>query len=184
MKSRYAEDALVAIAALTTRVGQFTQKPINEPEPTIENDIQAQISAVGLMTASIVQDVYNLEYRSSVFAIVNKHYAILQQWEARLPPPMKLAELKKESGNFYAEAHRRSLILVHVIFFGAQILLQRRLLVAIAQERINRTWTLDGSFVEGQAIERQCVTAAEEIVYLLDLLGYTRHMFRRCWLCM
>ena len=134
------------------------------------------------MVASIVQDVY----KSSpiVFSIVDKHYAVLRSWEARLPPSMKLKELKKETGNIFIEPHRRSLILVHVMFFGAQMLLQRRLLVTMAQERMSRRWTLDGSYEDGRVIEEQCVAAATECVSLLDVLGYTRHMFRRCWLCM
>ena len=136
------------------------------------------------MTAEIVRDVYNLKFNNSVFGIVKKHQRILAEWEAGLPPVMKLAELKKESGNFYAEAHRRSMILVHVMFFGAQILLQRRLLVTIAQERMHKRWTLDGTYEEGRAIEHQCIAAAEECVNLLAVLGYTRPMFRRCWLCM
>ncbi|OCT52784.1 hypothetical protein CLCR_09732 [Cladophialophora carrionii] len=161
---------------------KFTSQPITEPQPTIENDIQAQLSAVGLMMAKIVQDVYNSR-PMGIFSLARRHSQTLQAWKDSLPPTMKLAELKKEEGNVFIEPHRRSLILVHVMFFGAQMLLQRRLLVTMAQERMNRRWTLDGSYEDGRVIEQQCIAAAEECVYLLDVLGYTRHMFRRCWLC-
>lgn len=148
----------------------------------MENTIQKHLSEVGLMMAGIVEDVY--KSKPTVFSMVHKHTKILHEWEAHLPPQMKLAELKKTQGNVFIEPHRRSLVLVHVMYFGAQILLQRRLLVAMAQCRLNRKWTLDGTPAEGTLVQQQCVAAAEETIELLDVLGYTRHMFRRCWLCM
>ncbi|KIW68790.1 hypothetical protein PV04_04711 [Phialophora macrospora] len=160
----------------------FTSQPITEPQPTIENDIQAQLSTVGLLMASIVEDVYKSQ-PMGIFSLARRHSQKLQAWQASLPPAMKLAELKKEQGNVFIEQHRRSLILVHVMLFGAQMLLQRRLLVTMAEERMNRRWTLDGSYEEGRVIEQQCIAAAEECVYLLVAFGYTRHLFRRCWLC-
>ncbi|KAJ9616918.1 hypothetical protein H2200_000638 [Cladophialophora chaetospira] len=160
----------------------FTTTPIEEPQPTTENDIQRQLSAVGLLMANILKDIYGSN-RAGIFELVQRHMDNLQEWETSLPPEMKLVELKQEQGNVFNEPHRRSLILVHVMFLGARMLLQRKLLVTMAQERMNRRWTLDGSYEEGRAIERCCVAAAEECVTLLDVLGYTRHMFRRCWLC-
>lgn len=148
----------------------------------MENTIQKYLSEVGLMMADIMEDVY--KSKPTVFSMVHKHTKILQDWEARLPPEMKLVELKKTQGNVFIEPHRRSLVLVHVMYFGAQILLQRRLLVAMAQCRLNRKWELDGTPAEGTLVQQQCVAAAEECINLLDVLGYTRHMFRRCWLCM
>jgi hypothetical protein len=161
---------------------QFTERPILELVPTMENEIQSQLSAVGLLLAAIVQDVY--EFSPVVFSIVKKHSLCLESWQSNLVETMRLAELRKERGPIHTEPHRRSLILVHILYFGAQMLLKRRLLVTAAQERINRRWTLDGSYEEALTIQRQCVAAAEECVNLLDILGYTRQMLRRCWMCM
>ena len=135
------------------------------------------------MLANIVKDVYTSK-SEGIFRLVNRHTQVLKSWESSLLPRQKLLELKNETGNVYIEPHRRSLILVHVMNFGAQMLLQRRLLVTMAQERMNRRWTLDGTYEDGRVIERDCIAAAQETVELLAVLGYTRHMFRRCWLCM
>ena len=149
----------------------------------MENEIQAQMSAVGLIVASILQDVY--KSTTIVFSIVKKHSKELDEWKGSLPFMMQLSSLTaQDSGHRYQEKHRRSLILVHVMQIGAQILLQRRLLVAMAECRINNRWTLDGSPEEGARIQNECVKAARTCVELLDVLGYTKNMFRRCWLCM
>jgi len=140
------------------------------------------MSAVGLMMASILQDVY--KSTTVVFSIVKKHSEELERWKSSLPLQMQLSSLAAHDQSRYQEKHRRSLILVHVMQIGAQILLQRRLLVAIAECRMNNRWTLDGSPEEGARIQDECVKAAHTCVELLEILGYTRNMFRRCWLCM
>lgn len=164
---------------------QFTRFEIIEPRPTMENKIQAEMSMVGIMMAGILQDVYKSS--SVVFGIVEKHSRILRGWQQNLPPPMRLDALLAPAAPGSAtleEPHRRSLILVHVLFLGSQVLLQRRLLVSIASCRMEKRWTLDGSPEHGQQIQMECVEAAATCVRLLDVLGYTRNMFRRCWLCM
>lgn len=171
-----------------TRPSQFAQLEIAEPVPTPENAIQAQMGAIGIHLANILQDTY----RSTplVFSIVRKHSAILDGWRRSLPPAMQLSSILESSSSSYSSAygledkHRRSLVLVHVMGFGAQILLQRRLLVAMAECKMNNRWMLDGPREEGARIQQECVGAARACVQLLDVLGYTRNMFRRCWLCM
>ena len=137
---------------------------------------------IGLIMAGISQDIY----KSSpiMFSIVEKHSRILSQWREDLPREMQLSELVKGSGNVFSEPHWISLVLLHVMFFGAQMLVQRGLLVAMAECGIKGRWTLDGKPEQGARIQQQCVKAAETCVYLLGVLGCTRDMFRRYWLCM
>ncbi|EXJ93934.1 hypothetical protein A1O1_02327 [Capronia coronata CBS 617.96] len=164
---------------------KFTQLEIVEPVPTLDNAIQAQMSAVGILLANILKDVYRSS--SVVFSIVRKHSTILEDWRRSLPAPMQLSSILDpgfSGGAGLEERHRRSLMLVHIMGFGAQILLQRRLLVAMADCEMNKRWTLDGSREEGASIRQECVAAAKSCVQLFDCLGYTTaSMFRRCWLC-
>ncbi|KIW99011.1 uncharacterized protein Z519_00674 [Cladophialophora bantiana CBS 173.52] len=160
---------------------EFTRQEIIEPQPTTENRIQAEICTVGLMMAGILLDVYKSS--SVVFAIVEKHSRILGDWQEQLPDSMRLDALVPGHGNGYSEPERRALIFVHITFLGAKMMLQKRLLVEMANCRMKRRWTLDGTLRQGESIQGECVEAAELCVHLLDILGYTRHKFRRCWLC-
>ncbi|OQV10927.1 hypothetical protein CLAIMM_14847 [Cladophialophora immunda] len=160
---------------------EFTRQEIIEAQPTTENRIQAEICTVGLMMAGILLDVH--KSTSAVFSIVEKHSSILGEWQEKLPDSMKLEALVPGHGNGFPEPERRALILVHVMFLGAKMMLQRRLLVEMANCRMNRRWTLDGTLSQGESIQRECVEAAELCVSLLEILGYTKHKFPRCWLC-
>ncbi|EXJ92151.1 hypothetical protein A1O3_00701 [Capronia epimyces CBS 606.96] len=163
---------------------KIAQLEIVEPVPTLENAIQGQMSAVGILMANILQDVYRSS--SVVFSIMRKHSNHLDEWRRSLPAPMQLPSILDPSSPDdcgFEDKHRRSLVLVHIMGFGAQILLQRRLLVAAAECRMNKRWSLDGSREEAASIQRECVAAANSCVQLLDVLGYATSMFRRCWLC-
>ncbi|KAJ4535828.1 hypothetical protein HRR86_001966 [Exophiala dermatitidis] len=166
---------------LTEEELNFAQLEIAEPVPSLENAIQAQMSAVGILMANILRDVYRSS--SAVFSIVKKHARILDDWRRSLPGYMQLSAILDSSSENLEEKHRRSLVLVHIMGYGAQILLQRRLLVAMAECKMNKRWTLDGSREEGAAVHQECVTAAVTCVQLLEFLSYTGNMLRRCWLC-
>jgi hypothetical protein len=137
---------------------------------------------IGLMMVCISQDVP--QSSPIMFAIVEMHSRILSRWEEELPLEMQWSEHTKESGTVFSEPHRISLVLLHIMFFGAQMLLRRRLLVAIAECQSKKLWTLDGSLEQGAQVHQECVEEAENCVHLLHVLGCTGHMFRRLWLCM
>ncbi len=90
---------------------------------------------------------------------------------------MQLSELAKGSGNVSTEPDQTSLVLLHIMFFGAQILIQQRLLIAIAECGIKGRCTLDEKPEQGAPYQQQCVEAAETCVHLLYVLECTRHMF-------
>ncbi|OAP61896.1 hypothetical protein AYL99_04099 [Fonsecaea erecta] len=144
---------------LNSEEAEFTRQDIIEVQPATENRIQAEICTVGLMMAGILQDVHKSS--SAVFSIVEKHSRILGEWQEKLPDSMKLDALAKGSGNVFPEPQRRALILVHVLFLGAKMMLQRRLLVEMANCRMKRRWTLDGTLMQGESVQRECIEAAE-----------------------
>jgi hypothetical protein len=119
-----------------------------------------------------------------MFSTVEKHSKILYRLQEDLPPEMQPSEPEKESASIFSKPQRRSLILLHIIILGALMLVQRRLLVAMAECGIKRRWTLDGEPEQGARVQLQCVEAAETCIHLLHLLACTRYTFRRWWLCM
>ncbi|OAL18219.1 hypothetical protein AYO22_10797 [Fonsecaea multimorphosa] len=161
---------------------EFTRQEIIEAQPTTEYRIQAEICTVGLMTAGILLDVHN-KSTSAVFSVVEKHLRILGEWEEKLPDFMRLDALVHAHENQFREPQRPAFVLVHVMFLGAKMMLLRRLLVEMANCRMNRRWTLDGTPTQGESIQRECVEAAELCVRLLDALGFTKRKSRRSWLC-
>ncbi|KAH0841477.1 hypothetical protein FOPE_06678 [Fonsecaea pedrosoi] len=161
---------------------ELASQEIIEAQPRTENRIQAEVCTIGLMVAGIMQDVD--KPTSAVFSVVEKHSRILGEWQEKLPDSMRLDALVPPGhGTGLPEPHRHSLILVHVMFLGAKMMLQRRLLVEMANCRMTRRWTLDGTPRQGESIQRECVEAAELCVHLFEVLGYTKQKRRTCWLC-
>ena len=136
---------------------------------------------IGLIMAGISQDIYKPS--PMLFSIVENHSKILSQWKEDLPREMQLSELLMGSDNELSQPHQISLALLHIMFFGAQMLVQRHLLVAMATCGIKRQWSLDGKLEQGALVEQQCVKAAEGCVQLIHRQGCNRHVFRRYWLC-
>ena len=96
---------------------------------------------IGLIRARISQDIYKSS--SIMISIVEKHSKILSQWEEDLPREMQLSELLMGSGDEFSQPHQIPLAILHIMFRGAQMIVQPRLLTAMAACGIKRQWSLD-----------------------------------------
>ncbi|KIW21874.1 hypothetical protein, variant 1 [Cladophialophora immunda] len=168
-------------AAVSRAEMEFTTQEIRQLRYPVESQIQARFSVIGFIMAGISQDIY--KSTPTTFAIVEKYSQLLSQWRGDLPHEIQPFGPVRGRDYVTSEQDSRSIILLHIVYFGAQMLVQRRLLAAIAQCKMEERWTLDGEPDQGAKIQQQCVEAAETCVYLLGMLKYTRNTFRRYWLC-
>lgn len=135
------------------------------------------MSAVGLLMASILQEIYSS--KPITFSNVGRCSLKLDDWRRSLPPLMELSAITAMETAEHVDKNRRSLFLVHALYMGAKMLLYRPLLVAIAKCTVEGKWSLDGSFEMGKRLQVEGVDVAKTCLRLLNLLNSGSH-----WLCM
>lgn len=127
--------------------------------------------------ASILQEMYSS--KPVTFMSVRHCSVKLDRWRRNLPALMELSAITAAETAEHVDKHRRSLFLIHALYMGAQMLLYRPLLVAIAKCKVSGEWVLDDSIEMGQRLQLEVVNVAKTCVRLLNLLNSGSH-----WLCM
>jgi len=136
------------------------------PQDSIENAIQHQATKLAVIAAEISHAVQQSDRISR--ACVDYLIAKLDSWQHELPVPFQLISLMS-TGPLPPESER-ALLMVHVLYLGAVILLHRQLLVAADTDRHAGQWTLAIDEKEIERYQASCEMAAQRVAQLLSMV--------------
>lgn len=151
---------------------------VDEINPSIESVAQEQMTAVGVLSAGVLREVF----LPDALSLVNtrKHQAKILEWIHNLPPTMQFGSLSHENGLTLVQ--RRSIYLIHLNSLGALLLLYRRHLFYLSTRHKDSEWTLDGDVGEAVRYAEDAVDVATHTARLVHLLLVEKIIFKRCWL--
>ena len=104
----------------------------------------------------------------------------LDGWQHELPVPFQLISLM--STGPLSPAAERALLMVHVLYLGAVILLHRQLLVAADTDRQAGQWTLAIDEKEIERYQAGCEMAAQRVARVLSIVKLDGYCTSWNWL--
>jgi hypothetical protein len=108
----------------------------------------------------------------------------LDRWYHELPPIMHLFNLtKKDNSSTVSTELRRTIYFVHLLYLGALILLNRRVVVQSSPTELNDELSIC-SCVSVDELADDSAVAAEQSSRILGLLLDEGGVFERCWIVM
>ena len=151
---------------------------MSEANPPVESIAQEQMTAIGVLTANVLRDVF---LKSELSLVTTREYkGKIAGWFRGLPPTMQLDSLIHNSSLTIAQ--RRSIFLVHLNYLGALLLLCRRHVFYLATISRDDPWEMDGDMAEALGYAKEAVDVATQSARILGLLLSEKAIFRRCWL--
>ncbi|RPA93459.1 hypothetical protein L873DRAFT_1705275 [Choiromyces venosus 120613-1] len=156
---------------------------LSESERTIggtaqirSNAHQLQLANIGVLMGNILKDVY-------VSPTVNLHIVRTYNrkclnWFDALPNFMQLSSLLKHE---VPPTERCSLYLIHLMYLGTIILLNRKVLIEVAKRGRNPEWKAEGDLEAADGFAKDCISAARTISSILEI-NYHDGLFRKCWI--
>ncbi|CAI6342558.1 unnamed protein product [Periconia digitata] len=147
-------------------------------QASIDEQIHVQTSKVGLIAAEIAKTVASPELATSenIAMLTGK----LEAWRMQLPLMLQISILTSDNPPPLNLHQRRAILMVHIMYLGALILLYRHLLVAIAEKHL--PWTLKLSVEDAQKYGIECAVAGQQIARILSLISFDGTLSKRCWL--
>ncbi|PVH97242.1 hypothetical protein DM02DRAFT_685570 [Periconia macrospinosa] len=145
---------------------------------TIDEQIHLQTSKVGLIAAEIGKTVASPELATSenIAMLTGK----LETWRMELPLMLQVSILTSDNPPPLSLHQRRAILMVHIMYLGALILLYRHLLVAVAEKHL--PWTLKLTVEDAQKYGNECAVAGQQIARILSLISFDGTLTKRCWL--
>ncbi|KAF2005994.1 hypothetical protein P154DRAFT_518226 [Amniculicola lignicola CBS 123094] len=155
----------------------------HHPVPTrIEEAIYHTTSQVGLIAAEIAKTLAapELTTRDNIDALAHK----LERWRTNLPPILQLSSLTSGEPTELTIYQKRAILMVHILYLGAVILLYRQLLVATAEKHLagDAKWELDLTADDARTYVHECALAAQQTVRILRLIAFDGTLTKRCWI--
>ncbi|KAJ4299067.1 hypothetical protein N0V90_004311 [Kalmusia sp. IMI 367209] len=156
------------------------------PEPHVEVPIDEQIhmqtSKIGLVAADIAKVLGSPEMatRENIHKLADK----LEIWRSEVPQMLTIASLTSPNPPSMTLYQRRAILMVHIMYLGAIILLYRQLLVATAETQLTdgAAWDLDLSIEDAKRYRNECAMAGQQVARLLRLISFDGTLTKRCWL--
>ncbi|KAF9697665.1 hypothetical protein EKO04_004009 [Ascochyta lentis] len=149
---------------------------------TIDELIHTQTSKVGLIAAEIAKTLAapELATRENVETLTQK----LETWRKEVPLILQLPTLTSEGPSDLSLYQKRAILMVHIMYLGAVILVYRQLLVATAEGQLTDGATnhLMYSQHDARKFRNECAIAAQTIARILRLIAFDGTLTRRCWL--
>lgn len=106
----------------------------------------------------------------------------LDGWQHELSAPLQLISLASNGKNALSASEERAMLMVHILYLGAVMLLYRQLLVSADTDQQAGQWTLaipERALVKCQA---GCEMAAQQVARVLGVLKLEGYCTLRCWL--
>ncbi|KAG0641632.1 hypothetical protein HOY80DRAFT_720304 [Tuber brumale] len=140
------------------------------------NAHQLQLANIGVLMGNILKDVYappamNLD-------IVRTYNRKCLNWFDALPDFMHLSSLLKQE---VPPTERSSLYLIHLMYLGTIILLNRKVLIEVAKGGSRPEWKTEGDLETADGFAKDCISAARTISSILEI-NYQDGLFRKCWI--
>ncbi|KAJ4361744.1 hypothetical protein N0V95_001637 [Ascochyta clinopodiicola] len=148
----------------------------------IDELIHTQTSKIGLIAAEIAKTLAapELATRENVDMLTRK----LEVWRVEVPLILQLPTLTSETPSELSLYQRRAILMVHIMYLGAVILIYRQLLVATAEGQLTDGAAnhLTYSSQDARRFRNECAIAAQTIARILRLISFDGTLTRRCWL--
>ncbi|KAJ4337110.1 hypothetical protein N0V87_004963 [Didymella glomerata] len=149
---------------------------------TIDELIHAQTSKIGLIAAEIAKTLAapELATRDNVHMLTQK----LETWRNEVPLILQLPTLTSKGPSELSLYQRRAILMVHIMYLGAVILIYRQLLVATAEGQLTdgASNSLTFSSEDARGFRNECAIAGQTIARILRLIAFDGTLTRRCWL--
>ncbi|KAJ8107324.1 hypothetical protein OPT61_g8944 [Boeremia exigua] len=149
---------------------------------TIDELIHTQTSKIGLIAAEIAKTLAapELATRENVDMLTQK----LETWRLEVPLILQLPTLTSEGPSDLSLYQRRAILMVHIMYLGAVILIYRQLLVATAEGQLTdgAASSLSFSGTDARRFRNECAIAGQTIARILRLISFDGTLTRRCWL--
>ncbi|KAF2030255.1 hypothetical protein EK21DRAFT_112174 [Setomelanomma holmii] len=149
---------------------------------TIDELIHNQTSKIGLLAAEIAKTLAAPERatRENVFMLTSK----LEAWRVEVPLMLQIPTLTSNNPPGLTLYQRRAILMVHIMYLGALVLLYRQLLVATAETQLTdgAAWNTDISVNDAHRYRDECAVAAQQMARILGLISFDGTLTRRCWL--
>ena len=139
--------------------------------------MQSELGKIGFLATAIVKDVYAADVCS--IRAMDAYMAKLDKWHRELPEYMRLGAVHTSD-----QGSRRSIMLIHLTFLGANMLLTRKTIAELVARPAGGPWDCDGTKEEAIHYMRVCIQAAENVARLVGCLYDEHGLFKRCWMIM
>ena len=115
-------------------------------------------------------------------ACMNYMIGKLDCWQHELPPPLQLIGLISGGRDGLSPSQGRAMLMVHVMYLGAVILLYRQFLVAADEDQQVGQWTLGVNQGDLHKYQAGCEMAAQQVARILSVVDLNGYCTSRCWL--
>ncbi|KAI5798105.1 hypothetical protein FPQ18DRAFT_240575, partial [Pyronema domesticum] len=154
------------------------------PKPmVVDVDVmQSELGKIGFIATDIVRNVYAAEKVS--IKLIDENMAKLEKWHRELPQYMRFGRVLDENTD---QGSRRSIMLIHLTFLGATMLLTRRILTVLVLKPKGEVWdekAHGGTKQEAIHYMGVCIQAAENVARIVGCLYDEQGLFKRCWMIM
>ncbi|KAF2832337.1 hypothetical protein CC86DRAFT_401107 [Ophiobolus disseminans] len=144
--------------------------------------IHAQTSKIGLVAAEIAKTLAapELATRENIAVLSQK----LDTWRKEVPHTLQIETLTSTAPTDLDVYQRRAILMVHIMYLGALILLYRQLLVATAETQLTdgAAWNSNITVQDARIYRDQCALAAQQTARILKLISFDGTLTKRCWL--
>ncbi|KAG9185114.1 hypothetical protein G6011_07658 [Alternaria panax] len=155
------------------------------PSEVTANDIQVTCvtSKINLVAAEVAKTLASPELatKRNITMLTMK----LEKWREEVPHSLQISTLLSSEAQDLTIYQRRAVLMVHIMYLGALVLLYRQLLVASAEAQLidGTACSLNNISVEDVKIYRQeCAMAAQNIARMLGLISFDGTLTTRCWI--
>ncbi|KAH7383778.1 hypothetical protein BKA66DRAFT_511872 [Pyrenochaeta sp. MPI-SDFR-AT-0127] len=166
---------------VTSNDVQIACSPILEPV-TVDDLIHIQTSKIGLVAAEIAKTLASPELatQENVAMLTRK----LDTWRLELPPTMQVLTLTSSNPPNLTLYQRRAILMIHIMYLGALVLLYRQLLVATAEAQLTDGAAHKPNFSveDARRFRNECAVAAQQISRILGLISFDGTLTKRCWI--
>ncbi|KAH8723444.1 hypothetical protein GQ44DRAFT_741056 [Phaeosphaeriaceae sp. PMI808] len=143
--------------------------------------IHQQTSKIGLIAAEIAKTLATPELATQ--ENVTMLTAKLETWRKEVPYNLQIDVLTMRNSPDVTLYQRRAILMVHIMYLGALVLLYRQLLVATTETQLTdgAAWNSNISFHDAQKHRDECAVAAQQMARILGLIAFDGTLTKRYW---
>ncbi|KAJ4373034.1 hypothetical protein N0V83_003325 [Neocucurbitaria cava] len=149
---------------------------------SVDQLIHMQTSKIGLIAAEITTTLASpkLVTKENISLLNQK----LESWRVEVPDALQIPALTSSTPTHLTLYQRRAILMVHIMYLGALVLLYRQLLVAIAETQLadGSAYNPNFSTTDARRYRNDCAVAAQQIARILGLIDFDGTLTKRCWL--
>ncbi|CAO2650078.1 Nn.00g013700.m01.CDS01 [Neocucurbitaria sp. VM-36] len=149
---------------------------------SVDELIHTQTSKIGLIAAEIAKTLASPELVTKEnISLLNQK---LESWRVEVPDTLQIPALTSSTPTNLTLYQRRAILMVHIMYLGALVLLYRQLLVATAETQLADGTACNPNFSisDARRYRNDCAVAAQQIARILSLIDFDGTLTKRCWL--